>query len=1561
MHVSGQRVEMNCKVKEHEEHPLHGNNHHTSHVNDFQICERSQSLNDPSCNHTRLGLASQHDCYYCCQSEECFRNVFNLPKLTTTAASTTGASTPLTSATPTHCYADSGWACQSEEFCAMTIGYSSVVMICQDNSTWEGCVSEQDQNAESCSPTLTSTEGPDCHYCCKSARCFADLLLHTDHLVTTEAPSKDCIQTGQWACESHEFCALKFGNDTTIKCEDINFQWQSCMDSGVLCSPNKLSGAEFSECSYCCRDLDCIMGLLRPSASTTTPTPSSTYWTPATTGHQTVTEAPPDTKTCFHNGAWACQTDEPVYHGSLHSTKACDDNTRTGHDNIRTRHNNVGAIYNDWKGGNTRTNDECTDNSSNSDDKQAIGDVSAARTQQLLHFCRIRTYIATGELAMDCLPATGTELLACGQESSLKACHQPEDFNNHDCHFCCLHDYCVVDKSNILITMVTTSAAPSTPRSIPTSSQEPSTTPYISTTDGLVTSTAAVYYSTRTTETPLTAHLTSPQTTTPTSPLPRTSPPSGTCYNCTGLDCFLNPTILECPDHLCMTMVVDAEIREITRRCATKPECDAITSNAVCHDPDHARLVAYKESACEGSDRFEESWTEDNNGAGMSASVLFSLLLLLLTCMKVTEPRGCFHEEYGSHACDPEHLEYFACVSQHWYCHPNEFCHMTITTDHNVMECKDNHAYNVQACEEGFKRNEQSCDPRLTATHHGECHFCCHDAQCFKDLTSGQSPTFHPPQPAPNSCYTSECGHGRNLANCSSGQWACSSDEHCTRDQASNSDCCSPDLVKPPDHVHACHYCCENDQCVKDLLSATTPTPTHCLVPAPNSCYTSPCRHGHDNIVTCSSGQWACKQNEFCQIHTQNTGDITMTCTVSNTSTTSECTDKLLEYFCPTPGDYQQHDCHFCCPDDNCVSHVSDLQKPPSTSTTVTSHQESTHKVSQTSLQPSTQRVSVTTLTPPTTSQTSTTSSSQDSCVDSYAGDCNTDFAGRCSESDVLQICQKTCGTCDCHDMTNHGDCVTRYSGINSARHACHNHISSDVTTTINAKNVAHVTRAAYVKIHIRTSLNDTLGIDFPKAVSTAPAVYHGRVDFAGRCSESEVQKICQKTCGICDMKAASTTWSPTALALRVTCTVCHGLACLVDPPQQECPAGLTLCMTIVKDSATGRDIIRGCVDEPTCDDLHLNQTLQNAECNDVDHNILHHDNTCFFCCHGDNCNRPPQAVPDVSTLYLPVRAPGPRHCFKGHECDAKHFTFDHCVNPDHWECHDNEICTLGIDHYGVHMTCHHSSSVTQNSCYTSSCHQGDDIATCSSGQWACNPDELCQIHTKPPGDITMTCTARNTPTASECGDKHLEYPCRAPGDFQRHDCHFCCPDDNCVIDLSDLQKPSSTAAAVTSLQPSTQTVAATSHEQPTSESTSERPSTILPETTSQKPSTTLQGSDTGLTCTVCHGLACLMDPPQQECPAGMTLCMTTVKDSQHSRDIIRGCADQPTCDDLHLNQTLRNAECIGVDHNIVHHDNTCVFCCHGDNCNRPPQAVPDVSTLYRGDVQLLGEDARLK
>ncbi|KAK7482566.1 hypothetical protein BaRGS_00026167, partial [Batillaria attramentaria] len=94
--------------------------------------------------------------------------------------------------------------------------------------------------------------------------------------------------------------------------------------------------------------------------------------------------------------------------------------------------------------------------------------------------------------------------------------------------------------------------------------------------------------------------------------------------------------------------------------------------------------------------------------------------------------------------------------------------------------------------------------------------------------------------------------------------------------------------------------------------------------------------------------------------------------------------------------------------------------------------------------------------------------------------------------------------------------------------------------------------------------------------------------------------------------------------------------------------------------------------------------------------------------------------------------------------------------------------------------------------------------------------------------------------------------------------------------------------------------------------------------------------------CTVCSGISCLLDASHDvhECPAHQTFCITTVADVGNDRNIRRGCADVATCDGL-----TRSIECA---QNSIHTGGTvCHYCCLGDNCNTPPDVIPDVDKLY--------------
>ncbi|KAK7482567.1 hypothetical protein BaRGS_00026168 [Batillaria attramentaria] len=91
----------------------------------------------------------------------------------------------------------------------------------------------------------------------------------------------------------------------------------------------------------------------------------------------------------------------------------------------------------------------------------------------------------------------------------------------------------------------------------------------------------------------------------------------------------------------------------------------------------------------------------------------------------------------------------------------------------------------------------------------------------------------------------------------------------------------------------------------------------------------------------------------------------------------------------------------------------------------------------------------------------------------------------------------------------------------------------------------------------------------------------------------------------------------------RATCTVCDELDCLLEAHVQHCdsPVDSSYCITTVRDTSSGRHISRNCTSKSYCDDK-----LQglSPDCDDVEDKKLPDRTTCYFCCQGDNCNRPP-------------------------------------------------------------------------------------------------------------------------------------------------------------------------------------------------------------------------------------------------------------------------------------------------------------------------------------------------
>ncbi|KAK7487278.1 hypothetical protein BaRGS_00021506 [Batillaria attramentaria] len=379
---------------------------------------------------------------------------------------------------------------------------------------------------------------------------------------------------------------------------------------------------------------------------------------------------------------------------------------------------------------------------------------------------------------------------------------------------------------------------------------------------------------------------------------------------------------------------------------------------------------------------------------------------------------------------------------------------------------------------------------------------------------------------------------------------------------------CEPTLPQTDVQHALCNYCCDSAECLQNLVhqttavaATTTPRPNS---PGMNSCFSTDCNPG-DDIDTCSSGTWECEAGEFCQVHYSfSAKSFTMNCTKSTWLNFEECQQKLLNHHCSNAGGFNEHDCHFCCPDAHCVELIKDVETaPPKTTLPPCAPLQQTTPASQSSStqSPSSGTPSLSTLlTSPPTSQAGTTSqdistspsTSQTRCRDMLAGDCAAKYFDQCDNAVVrYHMCQLTCNACNetppdthltttpqgCRDMLA-GDCAAKYFD------QCDN---------------------AVVRYH-----------------------------------------MCQLTCNACNGQ----------------CADCYGLDCLLSDPSKPCPGEKPFCMTIVQETSHGRDIKRVCADQQDCDSITLT-----SDCHLVEDKILA-GVTCEYCCNEPDCNAPPDLVP---------------------------------------------------------------------------------------------------------------------------------------------------------------------------------------------------------------------------------------------------------------------------------------------------------------------------------------------
>ncbi|KAK7487230.1 hypothetical protein BaRGS_00021458 [Batillaria attramentaria] len=150
----------------------------------------------------------------------------------------------------------------------------------------------------------------------------------------------------------------------------------------------------------------------------------------------------------------------------------------------------------------------------------------------------------------------------------------------------------------------------------------------------------------------------------------------------------------------------------------------------------------------------------------------------------------------------------------------------------------------------------------------------------------------------------------------------------------------------------------------------------------------------------------------------------------------------------------------------------------------------------------------------------SSSDANQDSCIDSYLGDCAVDFAGQCSDLVVHSVCRKTCGACEsCTDKYS-GDCSADFPGMCSdpvIERVCQKTCGTCVNCEDKYYGDCSVDFAGMCSDPtVQIVCQKTCGICARQ--SSCVDRYHGdcSVDFAGQCGSTVVQGICPKTCGTC-------------------------------------------------------------------------------------------------------------------------------------------------------------------------------------------------------------------------------------------------------------------------------------------------------------------------------------------------------------------------------------------------------------------------------------------------------------
>ncbi|KAK7487286.1 hypothetical protein BaRGS_00021514 [Batillaria attramentaria] len=633
----------------------------------------------------------------------------------------------------------------------------------------------------------------------------------------------------------------------------------------------------------------------------------------------------------------------------------------------------------------------------------------------------------------------------------------------------------------------------------------------------------------------------------------------------------------------------------------------------------------------------------------------------------------------------------------------------------------------------------------------------------------------------------------------------------CEYRQILNDNLCHVTLNHFTGHGDGCYYCCKDVQCFTDLLQRpihTTPTTSSSTSMTPST------------KSTTFTGMFVVGRPKFCEMHIT-PGGFDASCKLQSEHTASgfflsgfedyygECESRqmLNDNMChATLNHFTGHGdgCYYCCKDVQCFTDL--LQRPihttpttsPSTSMTpstkLSTFSENHPLASNPPSPAATDLVSqpvTSSISPPT--ETSTTTSPRtptptvtcenadpddlcairatscddavirhlcrktcggcvtDDCFDLYVGDCSVDFAGRCSESEVLQLCAKTCGTCDCQDIYD-GDCVADFAD------QCSNPV-----VQYQCPRTCHVCHAVEGDSCFDSHNCSSHSFDFSSCISglwkcdqVEEKCTSHQYSNDESCNPTQSYTSLDLDCYYCcshsgcfsdlqhqysHITSPSTPTVPPPVIARRTVTNRH---CYVSG-SWACNTGEFCAVKVDRNHAVSM----------VCEDVNTKlQSLNEVACNPTPVDpTAHLFGQCDFCC------------PDAQCVETHL----------GHE-----YTTVQPVTPQTTATVTSAIAVTSTPAILTTTKSHRPPGI--NSCYTSPCLQGDDTATCTSGQWACGDDQVCN------------------PQLPDCPRSE---------DFLTQNCLKCCHDDSCVKGMVSQiprtsQLPPTLQQSATSSQPST-------------------------------------------------------------------------------------------------------------------------------------------------------------